>query len=552
MGAQRAGAAIASDGLSRRMDDGFTDEERELVALRRRVAELEAAAAEREHAIRALRESEERFRTILEHAPVMIDSFDSEGNLLIWNRELEKTLKVSREELLTMTEPLALFYPEPTECERVRRHIADADGVFREFRVRAKDGSTRIQRWANFRVPSTGTMIGVGYDVTDQRATEAQLRQAQRLESLGQLTGGIAHDFNNLLTVMLSCADLVDRRLPADRPELAAPLVELRTSARRGEELVKKLMELSRQEPRSFERVDVAKLVRDLAPTLRRLLPESIEIQLSSDMSLPLVDADPGALEQLLLNLVTNARDAMRGRGILCVETRAAHRPCDDNPLALANSSPERSVEPTRSFLVLSVRDTGSGMEAATRQRMFEPFFTTKQPGAGTGLGLAIVSGLVRQHHGFVEVQSEPERGTTVEVFLPVPEDATAPAERSSDERPRVTVLVVEDNAAIRRVARLALQDAGYAVLLAADGAEALRILDAHEGVELIISDIVLPGMSGPDLYRAVTKIGVPARFLFTSGYAGLEAAEGLDAPLLRKPWSVTDLLDSVERLMDR
>ncbi|HZO16710.1 MAG TPA: ATP-binding protein, partial [Polyangiaceae bacterium] len=486
---------------------------------------------------RALRESEERLRTILEHAPVMIDSFDAEGHVLLWNRECERTLGVSKEEIAQMEDPLAIFYPDPEERERVRRKIAAADGTFREFRVRAKDGSTRIQSWADFRLP-TGTLISVGYDVTEQRATEAQLRQAQRLESVGQLTGGIAHDFNNLLTVIMACTDLVELRMPQNWPDVAGPLGELRQAARRGEEMIRKLLAFSRQEPRTFEHVDVGKLVHELAPTLRRLLPESIEMQLASNLSLPLIEADPGAIEQLLVNLVTNARDAMRHRGTLRVDTRVTHREA-------------------ATYVVMSVMDNGSGMEESTRQRMFEPFFTTKPPGEGTGLGLAIVYGLVRQHGGFVEVRSAPGRGTVVEVFLPVTHDEALPSNRSIDidASPRPLVLVVEDHEAIRRVARLALEDGGYEVLLAADGIEALHIIDAQDEIDLVISDIVMPGMNGPELYRLLSERASPPRFLFTSGYAALEqvsAAEALGVPLLRKPWSVADLLTSVEQTLRR
>jgi CheY-like chemotaxis protein/two-component sensor histidine kinase len=367
---------------------------------------------------------------------------------------------------------------------------------------------------------------------------EAQLGQAHRLESVGQLTSGIAHDFNNLLTVILACSDLVERQLT----ERSGALDELRGAARRGEALIRKLLAFSRQEPRSFEPVDVGRLVRELAPTLRRLLPESIDMQVSSDVALPVIEADAGALEQLLVNLVTNARDAMPWRGNLTVETRVAPVPAGD------------PRGPTGSYLVLSVSDSGAGMDEATRERMFEPFFSTKPPSEGTGLGLAIVYGLVRQHGGFIDVQSAKGKGTTVDVHLPVPEDQALPSSPDPERVRRAVVLVVEDNAAIRRVARVALEDEGYAVLVASDGVEALRLLDERE-VDLVVADVVMPGLTGPELYHELAAQGTPPRFVLTSGYANAEydeTASSLGIPLLRKPWSVVDLAGCVERALEK
>ena len=386
---------------------------------------------------------------------------------------------------------------------------------------------------------------------TTRRALEGQLRQAQKMEAIGQLTGGIAHDFNNILTIILSNVELVKSDLG---PEDAGPdLAEIEAAARKGAAMVRKLLAFSRTGQLELGPVDLARLVGDLSEMLRRLLPETIHVRMTAAPDAPAVLADPGAVEQILLNLATNARDAMVRGGTLdiVVEPRVLD---DEFRDAMGDGRPG-------AYACLSVSDTGDGMDPAVLERLFEPFFTTKPPGVGTGLGMAMVYGLVRQHGGLVEVATAPGRGTVVYIYFP----AAARVERAP-ARPRVspppgavgseTILLVEDETGIRRVAQRALERAGYRVLSAEDGVEALDVVRAHAAeIRLVVSDVVMPRCGGPELREAVLRAGHAIPFLFMSGYAARDAgtAEKLDPelPVLHKPWSVADLLSRVRQLLD-
>jgi PAS domain S-box-containing protein len=507
-------------------------------------AELDVPVAE-------LVRSAERLRTILEHAPVMIDSFDEDGRCVLWNRECEKTLGWSRQEIETAADPLSLFYPDEAERDRVLSTIAKAEGRFREYRVRSKDGSTRVQLWADFRLP-TGEMIAVGHDVTEQRALEEQLRQAQKLEAIGRLSGGVAHDFNNLLTVVLGNMELITSALPAKDDGLRELAAEVQNAARRGARLIRNLLAFSRRAPLELHSVEPARVVGEIVGTLGRLLPESIQIELDSDEHLPLIKADPDALEQILINLATNARDAMPDGGSLRIELRVGE---------LAGEQAARLGGRPGEYVSLSVSDDGSGMTAHTRQMAFEPFFTTKPPEQGSGLGLALVYGLMEQHRGFVELESGQGTGTTVTVYFPL--DEAPVLETESEEAiapPRggcETILIAEDEDSIREVARVALEDHGYTVLLAGDGEEALSLVERHgSDIDLVVTDVVMPKLSGAGLYREARRLAPEVRFLLTTGYAERDVpAMGPElppeVPLLQKPWTLQDLRAAVREILD-
>ncbi len=385
----------------------------------------------------------------------------------------------------------------------------------------------------------------------NRRALEGQLRQAQKMEAIGQLTGGIAHDFNNLLTIILSNVELVKSDLlPGE--EGAPDLAEIEAAARKGAAMVRKLLAFSRTGQLELGPVELTRLVRDLSEMLRRLLPETIAVRVTAARDAPPVLADPGAVEQILLNLATNARDAMPLGGALdiVVESRLLDEEFRD---AMGESR-------AGLYVCLAVADTGGGMEPAVLERLFEPFFTTKPPGVGTGLGMAMVYGLVRQHGGLVDVETAPRRGTTVRVYFPAAARGEAPARPRESPPPGAggseTILLVEDEAGIRRVAQRALERAGYRVLTAEDGVEGLDVVRAHGGeIRLVVSDVVMPRCGGPELREAVLRAGHSMPFLFMSGYAARDAgvAEKLepDLPVLHKPWSVTDLLGRVRQMLD-
>lgn len=495
--------------------------------------------------------SSERLQTILEHAPMMIDSFDPQGRCLLWNRECEKTLGWSRREIENAEDPLSLFYPGEAERDRVLANIARADGKFREYRVRARNGSTRVQLWADFSLP-TGELISVGHDVTEQRRLEEQLRQAQKLEAIGRLSGGMAHDFNNLLTVVLGNIELITAALPPDEERLRQLATEVQGAAQRGARLVRKLLTFSRRSPLALRSVEPGGVVSEIVGTLRRLLPASIEIDLAVGDDLPTINSDPDALEQILINLGTNARDAMPQGGSLNVELRAVR--LDRESAARLGGRPGH-------FVSLEVRDDGVGMSAPTRDKAFEPFFTTKEREAGSGLGLALVYGLMEQHGGFAALDSQPGAGTSVRAFFPVagepesePETAPAAARAGGGSE---TVLIAEDDDSIRELAQAALESHGYRVLVAADGEEALALLERRGGeIDLVVTDLVMPRLGGSELRREARRLAPAVRFLLTTGHGERDvlsagSAPGHDAPLLQKPWTVQELCTQVREVLD-
>jgi len=392
--------------------------------------------------------------------------------------------------------------------------------------------------------------VCVAQDVTEQRRLEEQLRQSQKLEAIGQLAGGVAHDFNNLLTTVMASAAILRDGLPRTAPE-RADLDAILGAAERGSELTRQLLAFSRRQALAMRTVDLGALVTDTSRMIRRLLPEDVQVALATEAGELLVRADPGAIEQILMNLATNARDAMPAGGEL--EIRAGRETITEADVR------SRGWGRPGAYAVLSVRDTGAGMDLETRRHAFEPFFTTKPVGQGTGLGLASVYGLVTEHDGFVDLQSASGEGTTLRIFFPsvtgAPETehrVPAPDTNGGDE----TILVVEDNTALRLTTTRVLQRAGYKVLLAADGREALDLLDRLPAPDLIISDVVMPRVGGAQLLSALRERGATTRMIFTSGYATPDVRERLaqevDTPFLSKPWTNAELLRAIREVLDR
>ena len=385
-------------------------------------------------------------------------------------------------------------------------------------------------------------------DVSERRGLEEQLRQAQKMEAIGQLTGGIAHDFNNLLTIILANAELLSRG-----PDEAS-LRDIVSAAVSGRLMVNQLLGFARRSTLALEPVHLGQLLNDLAAVLRRVLPADIELLVFADEDLPEVSADGHAVEQILLNLVNNAHDAMPDGGVLRLETSCTWISDAQREVLGPGAASE--------YVCLAVDDTGMGMDEATRQRAFEPFFTTKPVGKGTGLGLATVYGLVKQHGGFVQIDSAPGAGTRLRIYFPVAEEATRRRASGSHEQVTVptaggkeTVLVVEDQAQLRRATVYTLEHAGYNVLAAADGLEALQLLRQHSApIHLVFTDLVMSRLGGRGLYQIDRREGRQTPFLFTSGYAGGGRGEDpLDPtlPFLPKPWTSADLLARVRQVLD-
>ena len=379
------------------------------------------------------------------------------------------------------------------------------------------------------------------------RSLETQLRHGQKMEAMGHLTGGIAHDFNNLLTAILTNADLLDEQMTDVGPEAREELDDLRRAARRGADLVRKLMVFARRERGELQRVEIADLLYDSARLLRRVVPESIQLQTQVARDLAAIDGDPAALEQLLMNLATNARDAMPGGGVLRIQAEPARldtAECD----AMGWGRPGEIV-------LITVSDTGSGMDAAVLERVYDPFFTTKPVGAGTGLGMSIVYGVMQQHGGNIRIESSPGKGTRIELrFLAAP---TSTRQRADDEAADVprgteTVLLVEDNEAVRAAARRILERSGYKVVVATNGADGLQLFQHQRDVALVLADIVMPVMGGIELVEAIQRSGRTPKVLLTSGYTErTRDAERLGVAMLPKPWTPAQLARKVREVLD-
>lgn len=417
-----------------------------------------------------------------------------------------------------------------------------------ENRYRRRDGEYRVFSWRAIADPVTGDVYAVARDVTDHRAIEAQLRHAQKMEAVGQLAGGVAHDFNNLLLAILSNAGLArDER--AQPSEVDEHLGEIEAAAHRAAVLTKQLLSFSRRQPLRPVPVDLNDLIRGLMKMLRRLLPESISIDSIPAHQLATVNADPSQLEQVIVNLCVNARDAMERGGKLSIETENVlfnTRFCEQHPWA----------KPGR-YVLLSVTDTGVGMSAEVRDRAFEPFFTTKGPQQGTGLGLSTVYGIVQQHDGMVHVYSEPGMGTTFKVYLPAHARAVESVGNKLESLPprgRETILLAEDEDQVRSAVVQILKRGGYETIAAANGIDAIALLrERTEPIHLVFLDVVMPGLGGPETWEQISALRPGLRVLFTSGYADDRYRQRLPpgAELLEKPFRAEELLRRVRKVLD-
>jgi PAS domain S-box-containing protein len=417
-----------------------------------------------------------------------------------------------------------------------------------ENRYRQKGGEYRVFSWRATVDPVTGDVYAVARDITAYRATELQLRQAQKMEAIGRLAGGVAHDFNNLLLAILANAELAMENVPQDS-NTAECLSEIAGAGNRAAELTKQLLAFSRRQPFRPVVVDLNSVIRGLMKMLRRLLPENISIDLIPGHNLSSVSADPTHLEQVVVNLCVNARDAMDRGGRLTIETENIlinSRFCEAHPWAKPGS-----------YVLLSITDTGVGMNADVRERAFEPFFTTKGVHRGTGLGLATVYGIVQQHGGMAHVDSNLDQGTTVQVYFPA-DSRLAPQVGDKMEamppRGQETILLAEDEERVRKAVVQLLQRAGYRTIVAADGLEAIRVLrEQREPVHLVLLDVVMPDLGGPETWEQLRRLRPDLRVLFTSGYTDDRCLARLppDAEVLGKPFRTEELLTRIRKKLD-
>jgi PAS domain S-box-containing protein len=420
-----------------------------------------------------------------------------------------------------------------------------------ENRFRCKDGSYRWLLWNAAAVPGQSLIYAIARDITEQKRLEEQYRQSQKMEAVGRLAGGIAHDFNNLLTVILGYSEIAARNLN-DADPLSDMIEEIKKAAERAELLTRQLLAFSRKQILQPNRLDINALLADTRSMLGRLIGEDVDILLLPGPDLWPVRVDRGQLEQVIMNLAINARDAMPMGGKISIET--ANAKLDGNYVA---ANPDAHVG---DYVMLAVSDTGCGMDAATKARIFEPFFTTKEPERGTGLGLATVYGIVKQSGGHIEVQSQPGQGATFRIYLPREQDPLLAGKRpvALDKTPSgsETVLVVEDEDAVRALTRLALQRKGYSVLEARHGEEALVIANQYRGpIHLLLTDLVMPKLSGRQLAEHLLQARPLVKVLYVSGYMddaiirqGLMMAS---TAFLQKPFSPEALAQKVREVLD-
>jgi PAS domain S-box-containing protein len=522
--------------------------------IRRELREFGERKARRESEA-ALRASEASYSALVQQAPLGIYRSTAAGRFVSANAALARILGYDSPEHLLSLDMARDVYADSEERRRLVEQDTYTDKVYDELEAtwKKKDGSRiRVQlsvRASRAQDGSVEFYEAFVRDITTQRQLEAQLAQAQKMEAIGRLAGGVAHDFNNLLTVILSYSDLLLEDVP-EGSSTREDIGQIRKAAHGASELTRQLLAFSRQQVLEPKVVDLNAAVTGIERLLGRVLREDIQLRCALATDAGTVRVDPGQLEQVIMNLAVNARDAMPTGGRLTVETANVDLDAtymQAHPLA----TPGR-------YVMLAVTDTGMGMDAATQARIFEPFFTTKDVGKGTGLGLATVQGIVQQSGGFIWVYSEPSHGTCFKIYLPrVDEPASEAASVvPASSRGTETVLVVEDVAAVRAVTRRMLERYGYSVLEAADGEAAIRLAAKFGGhIHLLITDVVMPNLGGRDLAEMFAQTYPNTKVLFMSGYTDdAIVRHGIlqeDIAYLQKPFTPESLARKVRAVLD-
>jgi len=510
---------------------------------------------ERKRAAEALRRSELSFRTVVEDAPYGIFRATLSGQFLMVNPALEKMLAYgSRDELLQAN--LAQdIYRYPAEHQKVNALFLQGQNLKDiEVEWKRKDGGLIKARCSGWPVKDESGAVAYlevfAEDITEQRVLERQFRMAQKMEAVGRLSGGIAHDFNNLLGVIIGYTQVVKRSLGPNHPSYEHA-EEIEKASQRAVSLTRQLLAYSRQQVLEPAILNLNTLVSDTEKMLSRLIGEDIALSLSLDPALSQVKADRGQIEQVLMNLAVNARDAMPDGGQLTIQTANVE-------LDLAYTREHPGSKPGW-YVMLAVTDTGTGMDSETLAQVFEPFFTTKERDKGTGLGLATVYGVVKQSDGYIAVESQKGKGASFKVYLPLVTQApvapeSVPAARSF--RGWETILLAEDAEALRKLAQMFLRDNGYHVLTAADGSEAMQVAQQSSGpIHLLLTDVVMPGMNGRVLAERLAPQNPAMKVLYMSGYTdSFISGHGVLEPgthLLHKPFTEETLTRKVREVLD-
>ncbi len=498
------------------------------------------------------KKAEETFRKAFDANPEpMTISSIAEGRYIDVNEAFLRVTGYAREEVISHTSHELKFWETPEARAELVTALRTAGSVRNlEIKYRTKSGEQRVALDSSeiIEVGGQKCMISILRDMTEQKSLENQLRQAQKMEAVGQLTGGIAHDFNNMLGVIIGYSEVVTERLAGNEP-LQRKCEQITKAAQSAASLTRQLLAFSRQQVLEPKFLDLNSIVRNMEKMLRRLIGEDITFSTGLGPTLGSIKADQGQIEQVIINLVVNARDAMPHGGKVRIETSAVELG--------GEYSKKHLPQLPGSYVLLTVSDTGMGMDSETQSRIFEPFFTTKEVGKGTGLGLSTVYGVVRQFDGHIWVYSEPGQGTTFKIYLP--RTSQAPAVMKSNNRlastirGTETILLVEDEEALRELTRSLLDDQGYKVLEAARPERAIEIAKQYKDtIDLLLTDMVMPGMNGKVLADTLASVRPDMKVVFMSGYTGFNHAALTDAKvtLLSKPFTKDNLLSKLQEVL--
>jgi PAS domain S-box-containing protein len=509
---------------------------------------------ERKESREALRESQKRFAAFMRHLPGVAFMKNREGQYVFYNEAAQGLFDLNPDDFLGKTDH------QVWPAEYAERFVAGDTEVIRSKKlletVEAIPHQHALHHWLIYRFPildendEVHFVGGVGIDITERRELEEQLRQSQKMEAIGRLAGGVAHDFNNLLTVISGYGDMIMRSLPAE-DALHGSIEEVLRAASRATSLTNQLLAFSRRQVSQPKILDLNVLVANMDRMLRRVIGEHIELETVLTPGLGSVKADTGQLEQVIMNLAVNARDAMPEGGNLSIRTANVDVP--------QSSRPHADVQPG-SYVRLTVADTGKGMDTEIMVHLFEPFYTSKSTGKGTGLGLSTVYGIVKQSGGEIVVESEPGRGATFHIYMPritgVMETMHSAAARPGVLSGAETILLVEDEPGVRQLVREMLHRLGYTILEAGGGPDALRIFDQHQGsIDLLLTDVIMPQMSGRELAERLRLRQPSLKVLYVSGYTDdMLAHHGMLEPdvfLLPKPFAPDELAKKLREVLD-
>jgi len=494
---------------------------------------------------------------IMEYAPGLIVMTDDQDRIVLFNRACEELTGYTRAEVIgkTIRDCLLPLAWGPVYEKRLADMAASEESELHQVAWRTKLGEERLIEWRRIRLdcPEYGgpCILSAGVDVTERNRLRAQLLQSQSAAPIQSFAGALAHDFSKILKAINQLAETGLSHLPPGHPARAA-LQDIRRFGERGIRLSRRLLAVARNQPLELKQFALNECVSELAKLLLSVMGEKIDLELDLANDVGAVLADSTQIEEVLMNLCVNARDAMPDGGKLTVRTENAY--LDD-----VACSARPGLVPGK-YVILTVMDTGRGMSPETLRRAFEPFFTAKPPGEGTGLGLAVVDGIVKQHGGMVMVESAVGMGTTFKVYLPAAAEIrkidTPPPQQVSGPRLE-TILVAEDESPVRRLIVSVLESKGYRVLAAADGGDALRLLESAEGeVDLVLSDVVMPKIGGRELYESIHPRKPKLKFLFMSGYAGSALGEDFikneGVILLKKPFTAPELARKIREILDR